>query len=50
MSDEPKTMFPADGFDDFAATEGEFIRVIQGEKWSFTNEGTWVNGDEEDFA
>ena len=36
-----------DGFDGDGATEGDFIRVIQGEKWSFSNESTWVNADEE---
>src|SRR6478735_7307490 len=48
MSDELKTNAArVDGFDGDGATEGDFIRVIQGEKWSFSNEGTWVNADEE---
>jgi hypothetical protein len=34
-----------DGFDDDSA-EDDFVRVIQGEKWAFTNEGTWMNADE----
>ena len=48
MSDELKTnVTQVDGFDDGGATEGDFVRVIQGEKWSFSNEGTWVNADGE---
>ena len=52
MSDELKTnVTQVDGFDDGGATEGDFVRVIQGEKWSFSNEGTWVNADGRgDFA
>jgi hypothetical protein len=50
MSDETKNNLPAaDGFDDFAGDDQQFARVIQGEKWQFTNEGTWVNGDEEEI-
>jgi hypothetical protein len=49
MSDEMKNSIPAvDGFDDDGA-EGDFVRVIQGEKWSFSNEGTWVDADEEEI-
>ena len=36
-----------DGFDDDGADEGNFIRVIQGAKWAFSNEGVWVDGDGE---
>ena len=50
MSDETKNNLPAaDGFDDFAGDDQQFTRVIQGEKWQFTNEGTWVNGDDEEI-
>jgi hypothetical protein len=46
MNDEKKNGLPAaDGFDDFDGDDQQFARVIQGEKWQFTNEGTWVNGD-----
>lgn len=49
MNDELKTNAThVDGFDD-GASEGDFVRVIQGEKWTFTNEGTWVNDDEEEI-
>jgi hypothetical protein len=36
-----------DGFDDDGDDEGNFIRVIQGAKWTFSNEGVWVDGDGE---
>jgi hypothetical protein len=39
----------ADGFDD-DGTENDFVRVIQGEKISFTNESVWVNADDEEVA
>jgi hypothetical protein len=49
MNDETKNNVPAvDGFDDDWAQD-DFVRVIQGEKWSFTNEGTWVNADEQEI-
>jgi hypothetical protein len=44
MSDELRTM--NDGFDDDGMTDSE-IRVIQGEKWKFNNEGDWVNDSDE---
>ncbi len=44
MTDE---LTRVDGFDDDGGNDS--TRVIQGEKWSFTNEGTWVNADEEEI-
>jgi hypothetical protein len=50
MSDELKTNLPrVDGFDDDDAAEGDFVRVIQGEKWTFTNECIWVDADENEI-
>jgi hypothetical protein len=48
MSDEMKNNnLPAvDGFDDCAGDDQQIARVILGEKWQFTNDGTWVNGDD----
>jgi hypothetical protein len=49
MSDEAR-MNPApvaDGFDD--EREDQQTRVIQGEKWQFTNDSIWVNSDEEEI-
>ena len=37
----------ADGFDD--EREDQQTRVIQGEKWQFTNDLIWVNSDEEEI-
>src|SRR6478672_4921223 len=52
MSDELKTNDTrVDGFDDDdGAAEGDFVRVIQGEKWSFSNEGAWLNADGEEIS
>ncbi len=51
MNDELKTNAAhVDGFEDDGASEGDFIRVIQGEKWSFSNEGTWLNSEDEEIS
>ena len=46
MSDEMNVPAVDDGFGDDGA-EGNSVRVIQGEKWSFSNEGTWISDDGE---
>jgi hypothetical protein len=49
MSDEAR-MNPApvaDGFDD--EREDQQTRVIQGERWQFTNDSIWINSDEEEI-
>ena len=48
MSDEPEEQLPAaDGFDDSLARISSFAASSKVKNGSFTNEGTWVNGDEE---
>jgi hypothetical protein len=47
MSEQLKSTISADGFDDDAGGGTDQVRVIIGEKWSFSGEGTWVNADEE---
>src|SRR5437879_3499623 len=47
MSDQVRAnTVSTDGFDDDTGGNDK-VRVIVGEKWSFTNEGQWVNADEE---
>jgi hypothetical protein len=46
MNDETRNL-PIDGFDD--AGDAQQSRVIVGEKLSFSNEGTWVDPNENEF-
>jgi hypothetical protein len=49
MSDANMRNTPAlDGFDD--AGDAQQVRVIMGAKLSFSNEGTWVDSDENEFS